>query len=295
MSAAALNEALELIQKNNLGSLDRALSLLQSTVYSFSMRVCGHAEDAEDTAQEVLIKSLPYLPRFESSKALAVWLYKVARNRCLMNRRGAKNARHKHISLDDLMPSQAELEQLTSTQQSDPETALLRQESQQRLREALTKVPALYRMVLVLHDMEGLSKNEVAQVTGVREGTVRVRLHRGRLMLRRELERLASARHKAVRTIDPAADKGAKPRTASCRKMFADLSDYVDGLVSDLRRREMEKHIDDCQPCVDFLRSLKSAVAQCRNYQPVCDTARARQLRKELMEKYQAAVAALPQ
>ena len=265
MSAAALNEALELIQKNNLGSLDRALSLLQSTVYSFSMRVCGHAEDAEDTAQEVLIKSLPY----PGSRVRRRWLCGGTR-----------------------LP---ELAQLTFTQQSDPETALLRQESQQRLREALTKVPALYRIVLVLHDMEGLSKNEVAQVTGVREGTVRVRLHRGRLMLRRELERLASARPKAVHTIIPAADKGAKPRSASCRKMFADLSDYVDGLVSDARRREMEKHIDDCQPCVVFLRSLRSAVAQCRNYQPVCDTARARQLRKELMEKYQVAVAALPQ
>ena len=60
---------------------------MQDSVFSFSMRVCQQREDAEDTMQEVLIKSLPYLRKFDSPKALVVWLYKVAKNRCLMSRR----------------------------------------------------------------------------------------------------------------------------------------------------------------------------------------------------------------
>jgi len=55
----------------------------------------------------------------------------------------------------------------------------------------------------------------------------------------------------------------------------------------------MEKHLGDCQPCIAFLNSLKLAVKECRIYEPACDTARARELRQELVEKYHAAVAEL--
>jgi RNA polymerase sigma-70 factor, ECF subfamily len=57
-----------------------------------SARVCGQREDAEDTMQEVLLKSVLQLPKFQSPKALLVWLYKVAKNRCLMTRRKSKFA-----------------------------------------------------------------------------------------------------------------------------------------------------------------------------------------------------------
>src|SRR3974377_183065 len=109
--SASVAQALEYIRENRPESLERALALLQNTVYSFSMKVCGHPEDAEDTMQEVLLKLLPYLPKFENPQALSVWLYKVARNCCLMNRRGAKNARNRHVSLDELMPNDFELEE----------------------------------------------------------------------------------------------------------------------------------------------------------------------------------------
>jgi RNA polymerase sigma-70 factor (ECF subfamily) len=289
-----LEQALELIREDRPEAVGQALALLQNTVYSFSMKVCGHPQDAEDTMQEVLVKLLPYLPKFESPQALSVWLYKVARNRCLMNRRGAKNSRNKHVSLDELMPSQWELQELVESKGPDPETSVLRDESNRRLREAVLKVPPLYRMVLVLHDMEGLSTAEVARVTGVREGTVRVRLHRGRLMLRQQLARMAKAKGIVVDRIHAAAEDGPPKRPQHCREMFAALSDYMDGLVTDARSREMEQHLDDCKPCVAFLDSLKSAVEQCRTYEPTCDTGRAEELRKNLVEKCQAAVAALP-
>jgi RNA polymerase sigma-70 factor (ECF subfamily) len=287
-----LEQALELIHEDRPESIEQALALLQNTVYSFSMKVCGHPEDAEDTMQDVLVKLLPFLPKFENPQALSVWLYKVARNRCLMNRRGAKNARNKHVSLDELMPNQYELSELLESGDPSPEDDVLRGESNQRLREAVLKVPPMYRMVLVLHDMEGQTTAEVAETTGLKEGTVRVRLHRGRLILRRQLARMALA--KGVVTDIRAAAVEIPKRTRGCRQMFASLSDYMDGLVKDVRCREMEKHLHECKPCVAFLDSLKSAVEQCRRYEPVCDTQNAEKLRQELVAKYQAAVAALP-
>ena len=69
-----LELALELIREDRPEAVEQALALLQNTVYSFSMKVCGHPEDAEDTMQEVLVKLLPYVPKFESPQALSVWL-----------------------------------------------------------------------------------------------------------------------------------------------------------------------------------------------------------------------------
>ena len=78
---AEIERAVELLRDRNDARVEQALALLQNTVFSFSMRVCGQREDAEDTMQEVLLKSIPQLPNFDSPKALVVWLYKVAKNR----------------------------------------------------------------------------------------------------------------------------------------------------------------------------------------------------------------------
>lgn len=168
-----LEQARELIREDRPEAIDRALALLQNTVYSFSMKFCGHPEDAEDTMQEVLPKLLPYLLKFENPQALSVWLYKVARNRCMMNRRGQKNSRGKHVSLDELMPSQFELRELI---EEGPESR--DQRAARRVRPKGARGGAENRsavpMVVVLHDMKGVSTAEVVRVTGLREGTVRV-------------------------------------------------------------------------------------------------------------------------
>ena len=71
-----------------------------------------------------------------------------------------------------------------------PEAAALNNETAEHLKQAVLALPPQYRVVLVLHDMEDLSTSEVAQVLGIREGTVRVRLHRARLFVRQKLSRI---------------------------------------------------------------------------------------------------------
>lgn len=71
-----IERVVELIQRKDQKSLEEALALLQSTVFSFSMKVCGQREDAEDTMQEVLLQSVPNLRKFDSPRALMVWLIK---------------------------------------------------------------------------------------------------------------------------------------------------------------------------------------------------------------------------
>jgi RNA polymerase sigma-70 factor, ECF subfamily len=152
---AEIETAVELLQGGDEASVEQALALLQNTVFSFSMRVCGQREDAEDTMQEVLLKSVPHLPRFDSPKALLVWLYKVAKNRCLMSRRKSRFAPAHELSLQELMPDRNELEQLTSDGRINPEAFAIRNEEASKLRDAVQKLPPHYRIVLVLRDMGG--------------------------------------------------------------------------------------------------------------------------------------------
>jgi RNA polymerase sigma-70 factor (ECF subfamily) len=288
---AEIEEAVELLQRGDDPSVAQALALLQNTVFSFSMRVCGQRQDAEDTMQEVLLKSIPHLPNFDSPKALLVWLYKVAKNRCLMSRRKSKFAPAHELSLEELMPDRHELDHLTADGKINPEAFAIRSEQASRLREAVQKLPPQYRIALVLRDMEGLTDEEVAEVTGVRSGTVRVRLHRARLFVRKELMRSSMPREKkrAPQTVH----MDEKLRPAHCKQMFAELSDYLDEQLDDSLCAELEQHIKGCGPCKAFVATLEATIQQCRRSAPDRPAPEAARLREELMQQYQKLNAAL--
>ena len=275
-----VEQALQLIWADQPSAVEQALGLLQNTVYSFSMKVCGHPQDAEDTMQEVLLKSLPYLPKFENAQALSVWLYKVARNRCLTSRRGQKFSPKVNLSLEELMPDGRKLAELIDHSQPNPESEVLRNEAADRVHQAVFNVPPQYRFVLVLHDMEGLNTAEVAKVTGLREGTVRVRLHRARLMLRRELSRTGKA-DKQVET-----KPGERRKPKRCRDLFAALSDYLDGIVDEDVCERMQAHLADCKPCEAFLTDLENVVKRCRSLDAKCPPEKAAAIRHDLLKSY---------
>jgi RNA polymerase sigma-70 factor (ECF subfamily) len=251
-----VEKAVEALRSGRPGGMEQALALLQNTVFSFSMKVCGHREDAEDTMQDVLAKAVRYLPEFSSPQALAVWLYTVAKNRCLMSRRRSKFVKET-LSLDELMPEQGELQRLLATAPV-PESALLRGEESERVRDAVRRIAPMYRLVLVLHDMEELSTADVARILGLREGTVRVRLHRARLFVRKEL-----ARPRATKRDRQTANKTG--RSARCKKLFAGLSDYLDGVMDDASCAALEKHMAGCKPCEAFLADLRNTVQQLKH------------------------------
>ena len=289
---ADIEQAVALLRRGDQAALEQALGLLQNTVFSFSMRVCGQREDAEDTMQEVLLKSVPYLPKFDSPKALVVWLYKVAKNRCLMSRRKSKFAPVRELSLEELMPDRKELEQLSADGRINPEAYAIHSENASHLREAIQRLPAQYRIVLVLRDMEGLTDDEVAEITGLRPGTVRVRLHRARLFVRKEM--MSARKPRTLKPSPPVISSEKPPRPARCKELFAELSNYLDDQLDDSLCGELEKHIGGCGPCQVFLASLEATIEQCRKAPAECPTSKeATRLRKELVRNYKRAVASL--
>jgi len=263
------------------------------------MRVCGQRQDAEDTMQEVLLKSVPHLSKFDSPKALVVWLYKVAKNRCLMSRRRSKFALIRELSLEELMPDRRELEKLSAEGGINPERFAIRSEEAGMLREAVQKLPAQYRIVLVLRDMEGLTDEDVAEITGLRAGTVRVRLHRARLFVRKELMKAWKLQKLQVDHSTGAVvphgtflEKRKEPKPARCKAMFAELSNYLDEQLDDSMCEELERHLDGCGPCKVFMASLEATIDQCRKSPAATPSGKsAVRLRKTLMKNYARAVA----
>ena len=253
-----VKRAFELLQSGTPAHILQAVELLQNTVFSFSMSVCGHREDAEDTMQEVLIKAIPYLSHFADPKALTTWLYTVARNRCWMSRRKSKFAPKEHLSLDELMPDAAEMDHLRELAAGgpSPERVAIVRHDIGRLMRAIQKVPPSYRIVLVLHDVEELSNEEIARILNLKEGSVRVRLHRARLFVRKELALPPTGAEKRVKPMA----SSALPRSRKCKQIFANLSEYLDGNLDGVLCEELERHMAGCTPCEAFLSSLQNTV-----------------------------------
>ena len=285
-----LIQAAELLQRNTPEAVEEAIRLLQNTVYSLSMKVCGHPEDAEDTMQEVLYRSLGHLAKIQDPQALAVWLYTVTRNRCWRMRRKPANTPARTLSLDELMPDDAELGRLLQDAAEDPEGNLLHAERHHLLHEAVLHIPAQLRIVLVLHDMEDLNTDQVSQILDLQPGTVRVRLHRARLAVRKEMGRVlegeaAQAEAQTATSRKRGKTKAGKRPTA-CKELFSNLSEYLDGRVEPRTCEEMQAHIEGCPSCVAFLRDLRAAIDRCRAMEVPCDPAVAPRLRSILTREY---------
>lgn len=185
---AQIEQALKSLQSGNRQDTERAIETLQGVVYGFGMKVCGSHEDAQDTAQETLVRLARQLREFPDARALSVWLYKVAKSQCLMSRRKSVFAPAQMLSLDELMPKEGDLSPAgRNSAQFTPEDIALNNELRGRLEGAILALPKHYRLVLILRDMEQLDTREVAEVMGISEETTKMRLHRARVYVRNAL------------------------------------------------------------------------------------------------------------
>jgi len=169
-------------------ALDRLLMRAQEVAWRFSTSVCGRADDAEDAMQEALIKTYRYVGRLRDPGAFRPWLYRTVRNACLMGRRKRVGEPARLQSLDEVLPGPEGPTRLDAPHPGkSPEQLAANAGLRRRLRRALRELPAPYRAIVFLREMEGLSTKEVAKVMGISEDNVKARLHRARLQLQAAL------------------------------------------------------------------------------------------------------------
>lgn len=169
-------------------ALDALLLRAQEVAYRFSLTVCGHAEDAEDVMQEALIKTYQHVEGIREPAAFRGWLYRTVKNACLMRRRLRRHEPRHLLSIEDDRPDGGGAGGWPVADAAIPaDEALSRSAERRRLREALSRLPGRYRVVVFLRQVEGLSTREVAGVLGISEASVKMRLHRAHGLLRREM------------------------------------------------------------------------------------------------------------
>ena len=176
---------IERLRSGDPAAVQRFLDTYQQRIFSFGMMVCGHREDAEDIAQLSLVSALHSVRQLRSAEAFHVWLYRIVRHACYRQRRKHQLLRHA-TPLQDLEAQAGSVP--TAPGSEGPEAMLLRDEVRDQLQRAVATLSAPDRLVLLLRDFENLSTEEVARVMGLGVSAVKMRLHRARLRVRRELE-----------------------------------------------------------------------------------------------------------
>jgi RNA polymerase sigma-70 factor (ECF subfamily) len=169
---------------------ERAVRRLVDThsprLYNLALRILRNPQDAEDALQETFITALNKLEQFDGRAEFSTWLYRIAVNASLMALRRKRSRRRQEEPID--VPGFEEIRGRELVDWStDPAQALLKTEVQQAMESALDKLPAKYRLVFVLRDLEGLSIEETSQALGISAANVKVRLMRARLFLREAL------------------------------------------------------------------------------------------------------------
>ena len=164
-------------------AFERFVEHFRSKVFHYSWLMCGRAEDAEEVAQETLIKVFENFDQLREPERVRPWVFRIARNACLMQRRRSVFAPSQELSLDDLPPA-SEL----ADEAPQPEVALLDSELRAVLDRAVAELPPIYRAVVLLRDLEQLSTEETAQILDLGTDAVKQRLHRGRAAMRQKLD-----------------------------------------------------------------------------------------------------------
>lgn len=166
----------------------------ENRLYNAAFRILGNAEEAEEVVQDTCIKLHQNIERFRSQSTFAAWIFRIAHNTCLDKLR--TKTRRKGFSLFSFDPQsthdEGEDASMVVSQAADaspnPAEKLDLDEQGAVISESLRKLPETQRTVVVLHDIEGFSYQEIADIVGTNIGTVRSRLHYGRIKLRELLE-----------------------------------------------------------------------------------------------------------
>ena len=188
-SASTAEDELDLVRRASGGDLaayDELVRRHRERIYATVYHMTANHEDANDLAQETFIKAFQVLKSFKGNSSFYTWLYRIAVNKTINYLKQRRN--RTHMSLNDLdfhAEHDPDLVALISDKTPRREAGLT--ELQEKLNAAMLKLSEPHRMVVVLHDVQGLPHEEIARIMDCNVGTVRSRLFYARQQLQAEL------------------------------------------------------------------------------------------------------------
>ena len=172
------------VQRGESGAMDDLIRGTYTDVYALCRRLLGDPADAADATQDVYLRVVRSVLGFRGEAAFGTWLHRVTVNVCMteLRKRGDVRARGQSAGWFD-----AVFDEIESTDTS-PEDRVTQADLARRTAKALAELPEDAREVVILRDVQGLSTKETAELLGVSEGAVKVRLHRAHANLRKLVE-----------------------------------------------------------------------------------------------------------
>lgn len=213
------------------------------SVMRFARRLCNDPVDADDVVQETLITAARGLRDVRDDAALTTWLYAVTRSFCWKKHRRSKYAPSATVEYDDNIASPPVL---------GPDDAAAGRELGGALDQAIASLAPMYREVLLLRDVEGLTAPEVAKALGIEVDAVKSRLHRARAVVRERLTPVLSGAGK----------------TTACPDVVEKFSMYLEADIGQEECAAMQSHVATCASCNAACESLRRTVAACHAHGP---------------------------
>lgn len=170
------------------GDFERLVKIFEGQVYRLAYRFFNNSEDACDAVQEVFLKVYRSLGSFEGRSSFKTWLYRITVNTCISICDSRRRERKSMLG--------AIIDWFSRKPVENPAALVLENEYQQELRDAVKRkiaaLPETYRMPVILKDIEGMSHDQISEILGLEEGTVKSRIHRGRRILQESLQAFLS-------------------------------------------------------------------------------------------------------
>lgn len=169
-------------QKGDLAAYDELVRRYQQRIYATVYHMTSNHEDANDLAQEAFIKAYQALKTFKGGSSFYTWVYRIAVNKTLNFLKQRKN--RTAMSLNDLdFSAENDPDLVALISEKTPRRDAVLSELQQKLNEAMQQLSEPHRMVVTLHDVQGLAHEEIAEIMECNVGTVRSRLFYARQQL----------------------------------------------------------------------------------------------------------------
>jgi RNA polymerase sigma-70 factor (ECF subfamily) len=186
-NARPVDLLLKAFRQGKPGAFDAIVRAHQDRVYSFCARMLSDREEALDIAQEAFLSAYRNLDGFREEASLSTWLMKIAANRCLNRIRQRASLSARETSLPAAGDNDEQFFQPPASEADRPDRMAEARETGRILEDALGRIDAGSRWLLLMSDVEGFTYEEIAAMADIPVGTVKSRLHRARMALRKIL------------------------------------------------------------------------------------------------------------
>jgi len=181
------------VRSGNQHAYSELIGRYQDKIFSLVAGLVRDHDDALDLTQEIFVKAYRGIDKFRAQSGFYTWLYRIAVRHCIDHSRRRKRTQET-LPLDGDALAEMGFEPADTSPSANPERVVVNQHLKVAIRNAIASVQEPFRTAVVLHDVEGLSQEEIAQIMGCPLGTAKSRIQRGRAALRERLRGFVEAR-----------------------------------------------------------------------------------------------------